>query len=89
MLPVEVCGAHCMTLPQLEALKYMPTLLFRVEVRPPPFLSHASTLVLNTHSMFASFRTTPHPPPPPPPPLPPFPNPVKGDRGGLLPIPCI
>lgn len=31
-LPVELCGAHYLTIEQLAALKYLPSLLYRVEV---------------------------------------------------------
>ena len=33
-LPVELCGAHYLSIEQLAALKYLPCLLYRVEVRP-------------------------------------------------------
>lgn len=37
-LPVELCGAHYLSIEQLAALKYLPSLLYRVEVRYFPGL---------------------------------------------------
>jgi hypothetical protein len=39
-LPVELCGAHYLTIEQLAALKYLPCLLWRVEVLYVSFACH-------------------------------------------------
>ena len=55
-LPVELCGAHYLSIEQLSALKYLPCLLYRVEVRlPGPCWGRAKCLMLENAAL-TSFR---------------------------------